>query len=211
MMSRITHQAMLQIQYRMNDVILNLSNERFYEGKLKSHDSVKERWLKNDSKPLVFIDTAGCGFEEIFNHEHRSYANHGEFFILREHMMLNYEKLLGHSIGVISPYSEQVRYIRQEIAEDENLRNLDIEVNSIDGFQGQEKQVIYISLVRSNAKADIGFLKDERRINVAITRAQQKLILIGDSACVAQHSLYSDLLSHIEQYGDYDSAWNYFS
>ena len=211
MADNITHQSMLQTQYRMNDIILKISNEIFYEGKLYSHDSIKNRLLKNDSKPLVFIDTAGCGFEEILSNEHKSYANHGEYFILREHVMINYEKLLGHSIGIISPYAEQVRYIRNEIAEDELLRSLDIEVNSIDGFQGQEKAVIYISLVRSNPRGDIGFLKDERRINVAMTRAQQKLIIIGDSACIAQHPLFANIIAQIEKDGDYDSAWNYFS
>lgn len=208
---KIEHQSMLEIQYRMNDKILGLSNELFYHGKLMSHSSVKNRWLISDTRPLVFIDTAGCGFEEEWNAEQRSYANHGEYFILREHMMMQREKLLGHSIGVISPYAEQVRYIRQEITDDENLRYLDIEVNSIDGFQGQEKEVIYISLVRSNLTGEIGFLKDERRINVAVTRAQKKMVIIGDSACLAQHKLYSDIISYIEKYGDYDSAWNYFS
>lgn len=211
MADKIEHQSMLEIQYRMNDSILGLSNELFYHGKLMSHTSVKNRLLNSDTRPLVFIDTAGCGFEEVWNPEQRSYANHGEYFILREHMMMQREKLLGHSIGVISPYAEQVRYIRQEISDDPSLRNLDIDIDSIDGFQGQEKEVMYISLVRSNLTGEIGFLKDERRINVAMTRAQKKLVIIGDSACLAQHKLYSDIIIYIEKYGLYDSAWNYFS
>lgn len=211
MVDKIEHQSMLEIQYRMNDRILGLSNELFYHGKLVSHTSVKNRLLNSDTRPLVFIDTAGCGFEEVWNPEQRSYANHGEYFILREHMMMQREKLLGHSIGIISPYAEQVRYIRQEISDDPFLRNLDIEIDSIDGFQGQEKEVMYISLVRSNLTGEIGFLKDERRINVAMTRAQKKMVIIGDSACLAQHKLYSAIINYIEKYGHYDSAWNYFS
>jgi ATP-dependent RNA/DNA helicase IGHMBP2 len=209
MADKIPHSAMLEIQYRMNNSILGFSNERFYNGKLKSDDSVKSRKLRNDSHSLVFIDTAGCGFEESVHKDHRSYANHGEYFILREHIMLQRERLMGVSIGIISPYAEQVRYIKQEISEDPDLRAMDIEVNSIDGFQGQEKEVIYISLVRGNNRGEIGFLKDERRLNVALTRAQKKLVIIGDSATIGQHPLYLDLLNFIEKNAHYDSAWNY--
>ncbi|MBK9735115.1 MAG: C-terminal helicase domain-containing protein [Saprospiraceae bacterium] len=160
---------------------------------------------------MGFIDTAGCGFEEIIHNEHRSYANHGEYYIIREHLIVNFEKFLGTSIGIISPYSEQVRYIRQQIADDQDLRKLIIEVNSIDGFQGQEKELIYLSLVRSNEKGDIGFLKDERRLNVAMTRAQKKLVIVGDSATLALDPLFLSLIAHIETEGHYDSAWNYMA
>jgi ATP-dependent RNA/DNA helicase IGHMBP2 len=209
MTDNIPHSAMLEIQYRMNDSILGFSNERFYSGKLRSDATVKNRMLRNESHALVFIDTAGCGFDEAIHKDHRSYANHGEYFIMREHMIVQRERLLGVSIGVISPYAEQVRYIKQEISEDADMRALDIEVNSIDGFQGQEKEVIYISLVRSNDRGEIGFLKDERRLNVAMTRAQKKLVIIGDSATIGQHALYTDLMNFIEKNGFYDSAWNY--
>lgn len=204
-----SHSSLLTEQYRMHHKILGFSNRKFYGGKLESSPDVSNRSLRNDTLPLVFIDTAGCGFEEILHDEHRSFANHGEYFIIREHIIINAEKLSGASIGLISPYAEQVRYIRQQIADDDILRSMDIEVNSIDGFQGQEKEVIYISLVRSNDAGEIGFLKDERRLNVAMTRAQKKLIIVGDSATIAQHTLFTEMITHIEKEGHYDSAWNY--
>ena len=86
---------------------------------------------------------------------------------------------------------------------------MDIEVNSIDGFQGQEKEVIYISLVRCNENGDIGFVKDERRLKVAMTRAMKKLVIVGDSATLGQHKLYEELLTFVQEDGHYDSAWNY--
>ncbi|MFZ1750036.1 MAG: AAA domain-containing protein, partial [Saprospiraceae bacterium] len=201
--------TLLKEQYRMNSHILGFSNERYYKGKLTSNASVIDRKLRNDHHPLVFIDTAGCGFEEVMNDQQRSFANHGEFFIIREHILAHLEKLSGASIAIISPYAEQIRYIRQQYTEDQQLVTLDIDINSIDGFQGQEKEVVYISLVRSNDQGEIGFLKDERRLNVAMTRAMKKLVIIGDSATIAQNKLFSDLISYIEANGHYDSAWNY--
>jgi predicted DNA helicase len=209
MTDHISFSSLLTEQYRMHHKILAFSNERYYQGKLTSHLSVFDRTLRNDQYPLVFIDTAGSGFEEVLHTDSRSYTNKGEYFIIREHILANHEKLLGATIGIISPYAEQVRLIRQEISDDGTLRSMDIEVNSIDGFQGQEKEVIYISLVRSNDHADIGFLKDERRLNVAMTRAQKKLVIVGDSATIAQHKLFADMIAHVENEGHYDSAWNY--
>ncbi len=209
MTEQLEQSSLLTEQYRMHHKILGFSNDRYYDGKLTSHESVHDRMLRSDRQPLVFIDTAGCGFEEVLHQEHRSYLNQGEFFIIREHILAHAENLLGASIGIISPYAEQVRFIRQEISEDATLRAMDIEVNSIDGFQGQEKEVIYISLVRCNDTSDIGFLKDERRLNVAMTRAQKKLVIVGDSATIAQHKLFAEMITHIELEGFYDSAWNY--
>ncbi|MCZ2337316.1 MAG: AAA family ATPase [Chitinophagales bacterium] len=211
LVDKIDHVFMLNVQYRMNNSILQFSNERFYGGALISDDFVGTRTLRNDSKPLIFIDTAGAGFEETLLPPNNSLANHGEFFVLREHLLRNLESFLGASIGIISPYSAQVKYIKEEIAGDAELTSLNIDVNSIDGFQGQEREIIYISLVRSNDDGEIGFLKDERRLNVAMTRAQKKLIVIGDSATIAVPPLYQDLIRHIEQYGHYDSVWNYMS
>lgn len=203
--------SLLKTQYRMNEVILGFSNQKFYQGLLHSDAGVEKRVLHEDKYPLVFIDTAGCGFEEALHPERLSYSNEGEFFIIREHILLNYEKWLGAHIGIICPYAEQVRYIRQELAGDTSLSQLYIEVNTIDGFQGQEKEIIYISLVRSNNHGGIGFVEDERRLNVAMTRAQKKLVIVGDSSTLGQYTLYSDLLTFIEEKGHYNSAWNYMS
>jgi superfamily I DNA and/or RNA helicase len=198
-------------KYRMHDAILGFSNHRFYKGLLSSHPDNAGHLVRNDSHPLVFIDTAGCGFEEEWQAERQSCANPGEFFILREHILLHRENYLGASIGILSPYAEQVRHIRDQISDDDTFSGMDIEVNTIDGFQGQEKDIVYLSLVRSNEKGEIGFLKDERRLNVALTRARKKMIVIGDSATLAQHGLFSDFIEYNELHGLYDAAWNYMS
>lgn len=205
----IKYSSLLNVQYRMNENILQFPNENFYLGKLRSADAVKNRYLNNDSKPVTFIDTAGTDFEEKVNPEFQSYYNEGEFFIIREHILQNFENFVGYEIGIITPYAEQVRYISSMISDDEQLRTLGMEVDSIDGFQGQEKDIIYISLVRSNAQSQIGFLQDERRLNVALTRAKKKLIIIGDSATLGNNVLYSGLLAHIDNKENYISAWEY--
>lgn len=209
LMGNIHESTLLNVQYRMHHKILDFSNIMFYQGLLRSADNVENRTLPNDTETLVFIDTAGCSFDEENNPQQKSYKNPGEYFILREYLIHKKEILLGADIGIISPYAEQVRHISSETEGDVDLAGLDIEINTIDGFQGQEKDVIIISLVRSNDRNEIGFLKDERRLNVAMTRARKKLIIIGDSATIGKDSLYDALLSHIEKNGTMDSAWNY--
>lgn len=205
---KIRNSYLLKVQYRMNDDILSFSNNQFYNNSLISAPAVGSRLLRK-LKALYFIDTAGTGFEEAKNKDTFSYYNSGEFFILREHVMSNMEHLLGAEIGVISPYAEQVRYLRTQISEDGFAKDLDIEVDSIDGFQGQEKDVIYISLVRSNENGEIGFLADERRLNVALTRARMSVVVIGDSSTLGNHKLYNELLNHFENKQAYYSAWEY--
>jgi superfamily I DNA and/or RNA helicase len=201
--------SLLNIQYRMNDTILHFPNNQFYGGKLKSAESCAHRTIPNDSNPLVFIDTAGTGFDEKFNPDYKSLWNEGEFFVMREHIIQHREKLLGMEIGIITPYAEQVRFINTQLSDDDELRSLGVKVDTIDGFQGQEKDVIYISLVRSNDRNDIGFLVDERRLNVALTRAKKKLVIIGDSATIGSNPTYINLLNEIEKVGVYTSAWEY--
>jgi superfamily I DNA and/or RNA helicase len=205
---RISSSYLLNMQYRMNDDILSFSNKQFYNNSLVSAPTVGGRLLRK-LKALYFIDTAGTGFEEEKNKDTYSYYNTGEFFIIREHMMSNMEHLLGSEIGVISPYAEQVRFLRTQIAEDGFAQGLNLEVDSIDGFQGQEKDVIYISLVRSNDHGEIGFLADERRLNVALTRARMSVVVIGDSSTLGNHKLYIELLAHFENKQAYYSAWEY--
>ncbi len=210
MTSVIDASFLLDTQYRMHADILSFSNQHFYDGKLKTADFVAHRHLEHDKEVITFIDTSGCGFEEERSRHHRSLANEGEFNILREHI-LSIPHLLTPdvSIGVISPYSRQVTKIRDEMSKDPTLRALDITVNSIDGFQGQEKDVIYISLVRSNDQGEIGFLKDYRRLNVALTRAKYKLVVIGDMATLGADPMYLKLAEHFEKVGTYKSAWEY--
>ena len=108
-----------------------------------------------------------------------------------------------YSIGIISPYKKQVIEIQESIIE------LKQDIETIDSFQGQERDIIFISLCRSNENGEIGFLKDYRRMNVAMTRAKLKLIIIGDSSTLGNDSFYSDLLDYIEKSGSYRSAWEF--
>ncbi len=211
MADTIAHSSILQMQYRMHDDILHFSNTQFYAGNLKSDASVAQRSLAQDDEVITFIDTSGAGFEETIHTETLSKWNEGEYFILREHFIQHEEKYENKSIGIISPYSAQVKFLRDSIAADEIFMGKDIEVNSIDGFQGQEKDIIYISLVRSNDIGEIGFLADYRRLNVAMTRARMKLVIIGDSATISQHTLFLNLVEHIESHGTYESAYQYMT
>jgi len=209
--SCIKYCNLLDTQYRMNAKILSFSNEMFYDNKLQSASGVDTWTLEDDNDPLMMIDTSGCGFDETMNQRSLSRYNEGEYFVLREHFILNASKYENNSIGVISPYREQVKYIRNKSEEDKLFATHDVSVDSIDGFQGQEKDVIYISLVRSNNKGEIGFLKDERRLNVAMTRARKKLVIIADMSTLSQYPLFYKLSEHIEKIGTYQSAWEYMS
>ena len=187
----------LDTQYRMDSIIKEFSNQQFYEGKLKS---------KIDSslsivEPFVFIDTAGCGFDEEFKDGSR--FNSGETNLVQKIIDVFGGEF--NSIGVISPYSVQVKHLRDDLKE----VLLEKDIQTIDGFQGQERELIIISLVRSNSDGMIGFLKDYRRMNVALTRAKNKLIVIGDSATIGNDSFYNAFLSYAEKEGSYKSAWEF--
>jgi ATP-dependent RNA/DNA helicase IGHMBP2 len=210
---RLPNVNLLNVQYRMNQAIMGFSNAWFYEGELKAHPSVSERILGDfqEEKAVVFIDTSGCGFEELQHPENKSRYNKEEFYALREHLyqyleIFTYEK---PSIGIISPYREQVVFMEKEIEEDPFFDAFDITVSTIDGFQGQERDVIFISLVRSNEKKEIGFLSDYRRMNVAMTRAKMKLIIVGDSATIGDNKFYKTFLDYADGEGSYRSAWEF--
>lgn len=211
MTAKLLHKQLLTTQYRMNDAILAFSNKRWYNGQLNSDPSVASHVLPGEGPVVTLIDTSGCGFEEVLDDRSRSLRNEGEYFILREHVLGELSRYKGCSIGVISPYAEQIRYLTQEISDDEELRALDITVNTIDGFQGQERDAILLSLVRSNDAGIIGFLADERRLNVALTRAKKRLVVIGDVATLSASPLYLDLVDHVEKEAEYKSAWEYMS
>ncbi|MBV6644740.1 MAG: AAA family ATPase [Cyclobacteriaceae bacterium] len=206
--------TMLQIQYRMDPAIKAFSNEYFYQSQLKSSESVLSR-KQLFSPPVVFIDTAGCGFEEEVNAETLSTFNKEEALFTLDHLNKRYEedraKLEGCSIGIIAPYKAQVEVLRRSI------HNYDwsvafkaqITINSVDAFQGQERDVMYISLVRSNDKGEIGFLADIRRINVAMTRARHLLHVIGDSATLSTHGFFDQMIRHFQEKGYYHSAFEF--
>jgi len=209
----------LDTQYRMHKDIMWFSNSYFYDDRLQAAPEVAERTLAiQQPAPVEFIDTAGCDFEEKINEENLSKYNEGEAFILREHFLqlrqdFEDSKVPFPKIGIITPYREQVRYIRKLISEDAEWAEYEsyIKVDSIDGFQGNERTVIYISLVRSNTVGEIGFLSDYRRMNVALTRAQMKLVVIGDSATLGQDSFYRKWLERVETDALYRSAWEFMA
>ena len=217
-LERLPKTMLLNTQYRMHADIMNFSNQQFYKNELIAHESVEERTLELEDEqnaPVTFIDTAGCGFEEKINPEHKSRYNPEEFMILREHL---YQLVKCYddpeslpSIGIISPYREQTIHMKEMIAADEELSTFSFDINTIDAFQGQERDIIYISLVRSNTKSEIGFLKDYRRMNVAMTRAKKKLIIVGDSATLGNDKFYGDFLTYCENLDAYKTAWEYMS
>lgn len=214
--------VLLNRQYRMNQIIMGFSNSWFYKGELSADESVKEQVLANEETAylnhcLEFIDTAGCDFEEEQNPETLSYANPKEGEVLFKHLqqLLDtyslQENVPDLSIGLISPYKEQREWMSQHL-EDYGLKKSKVEelhIKTIDGFQGEERDVIYISLVRSNEKQEIGFLGDERRMNVALTRARKKLVVIGDSSTIGLHPFYKAFLEYCEKNGVYRTAWEW--
>lgn len=212
-LKRIQQVNLLNIQYRMNEVIMGFSNRQFYNNELMAAPGVKEHRLDIEmNAPVIFIDTAGCGFDEKVHHAYQSKYNPEEFQVLREHLYLIAEAFLEKeppSIAIISPYREQALHIEKELKEDPNVSKLDLSINTIDGFQGQEKDLVFISLVRSNTKGEIGFLTDYRRMNVAMTRARKQLIIVGDSATIGNNRFYSEFLDYCEKNGEYRSAWEY--
>lgn len=195
---------LLNVQYRMNARIMGFSNEWFYNNALIAHENVASGALRREEKALEFIDTAGCGFEEAKEKEGDSLRNPGEISVVVAHLgnLLESEEDEIRSIGVISPYRAQVEALKPALPEDNR-----IVVQTVDGFQGQERDVVYISLVRSNESGQLGFLKDYRRMNVAMTRAQRKLVVIGDSSTLGNDSFYEAFLKYCERHDAYHSAW----
>ncbi len=218
--------VMLRTQYRMNKEIMGFSSRQFYAGELHADPSVAEHRLSdNPEKPMLyqpmqFIDTAGCGYEEVLNPESLSRSNPGEAGVLLRHLSALLKGLpkpdkddldSSPSIGIISPYKDQVRLLRREATDAKALWPWlkRISIDSVDGFQGQERDIIYISLVRSNEKGEIGFLGDTRRMNVALTRARKKLVVIGDSATLGNHNFYQAFLDYVDEIESYASAWEF--
>jgi ATP-dependent RNA/DNA helicase IGHMBP2 len=208
--------VLLEEQYRMNETIMGYSSKVFYEDKLQAHPSVAARLILPDESPMQFIDTAGCGFNETS--EGTSTINPEEAAFLLRHLTLLVNKLtLQYSladfptIAIISPYKQQVHVIKDLLLHSPELMPFSayISINTIDSFQGQERDIVYISLTRSNTEGIIGFLADIRRMNVAMTRARKKLVMIGDSATLSRSGFYSELIEYAEKKQAYVSAWEY--
>jgi len=205
--------VLLEEQYRMNEQIMAHSSKIFYQNKLQAHPTVAQKTLFLNDSPMLFIDTAGCGFDEKI--EGTSVANPEEASFLLKHLQ-NYSKELENNhiranIAVIAPYKSQVKILEELFRQDSFFESYQkrIQINTVDSFQGQERDVVYISLTRSNSEGEIGFLSDIRRMNVAMTRAKYKLVMIGDSATLAQFEFYDTLIQHCQNTNSYCSAWEF--
>ena len=201
----------LSVQYRMHQQIMQFSSQEFYAGDLSADATVRDHLLRDLSgvaaneltgSPLDFIDTAGASYDESAELEGDSRFNLQEAdLVYKKVQALLASGLAASEIAVITPYSAQVRLLR------ERFKQLDIEIDSVDGFQGREKEAVIVSLVRSNREGEIGFLEDVRRMNVALTRARRKLIVIGDSATITIHPFYQRMVTYFESVGAYHSVW----
>ncbi|CAC5372835.1 IGHMBP2 [Mytilus coruscus] len=206
---------MLTTQYRMNQVIMQWSSDQLYDGKLVAHPSVSDHLLRDipgitdneeTSEPLLLIDTAGCEMYELDLPEEISKGNEGEADIVATHV----EKLISYGlkqddIAVIAPYNLQVELLRLRLSSNYPK----VEVKSVDGFQGREKEAVVISLVRSNPKGEVGFLAEKRRINVAITRARRHLMVICDSETVGHDKFLKSLVEYMTCNGEVQTAHQY--
>ena len=201
----------LDVQYRMHAAIMRFSSAQFYANTLVAHDSVRGHLLSHLSgvasspladEPMTFIDTAGadCTEEAEIDGSSRSNPAEGRLVLSKVEQLLASGVAAG-DIAVISPYAAQVRWLRERVPDAAT------EIDTVDGFQGREKEAIVISLVRSNREGEIGFLADTRRMNVALTRARRKLIVIGDSATLGGHPFYAALLDYFQEIAGYRTIW----
>ncbi len=206
--------SMLQVQYRMHQAIMGYSSRMFYNNALQAHHSVAGHTLPAANAPLVFIDTAGCGFEE--REDDKSISNPEEAVLLYRHLVATLAELKPHlpvgqypSVAVIAPYRQQLQVLQEQLIHMPDLQPWlpHIAVNTIDSFQGQERDIVYISMTRSNSDNIIGFLSDIRRMNVAMTRARKKLVVIGDSATLSVHPFYDGFITQVQEQGGWQSAW----
>lgn len=186
---------LLDTQYRMRQAIAGFSSNYFYNDLLRTAER-----LHNTGTHISFIDTAGSGYQEVHGPDGSSLQNEGELGIVQK--LLETAALDPLHTAFISPYAGQVAAAKQVLPSV-------MRISTVDSFQGQEQETIIVSLVRSNDNGDIGFLKDYRRMNVAITRAKEQLFVIGDSATIGADAFYNAFLSYIEKYGSYRSVWEF--
>lgn len=205
-MARGLPHVMLDTQYRMHAHIMGFSGAQFYNNALQAHASVAGRTLGTGAewdKPFLFIDTAGCGYNDEQDAQTLSLKNPEEAqFCINYLNLLPGEVLAQNSVGIITPYNAQATVLKDLVGARDN-----VQVSTVDGYQGQEKDIILISCVRSNDNGEIGFLQDTRRMNVALTRARKKLIIVGDSATLSSHPFYGALMDYAESIQSYITAW----
>lgn len=198
--------SLLKIQYRMHEDIMRFPSRWFYHDELEAAPEVKYRGILDFDTPASWIDTSELDLQEKAVAEGTGRLNTGEAELLVRELK-NYMERIGirrileeHiDFGVISPYRAQVHYLRHLLKKEPFFRPCRrlITVHTVDGFQGQERDVIMISLVRANEKGQIGFLRDLRRMNVAITRARMKLLILGEAVTLTRHPFYRELYEYI--------------
>lgn len=199
--------TLLKMQYRMNDEIMRFSSNYFYDGQIESAPNVKYRGILDLDIPMEWIDTSSHEFKEEFIGESFGRINKDEAELTLNTLQQYFERigkqrLLDERIdvGIISPYRAQVQYLRRLLMKWEFFKPFrrQISINTVDGFQGQERDIIILSMVRSNDEGQIGFLRDLRRMNVAITRARMKVIILGDVPTLTCHPFYRQLWQYIQ-------------
>ncbi len=191
----ISNVYLLNTQYRMREAIAGFSSSYFYDSLLLTAEHLKDTGVH-----LSFIDTAGSGFEEEKGRDGTSLQNEGELQLAKK--IMEAASLDPSTTAFISPYAGQAAAAKEKLPGA-------MRISTIDSFQGQEMENIIVSLVRSNDNGEIGFLKDYRRMNVAITRAKEKLFVIGDSSTIANDAFYNKFLAYIEKNGEYKTVWEY--
>ena len=199
--------TLLKMQYRMNEDIMRFSSDWFYNGQVEAAPMVKYRGILDLDKAIEWKDTSGDASHEEFVGDNFGRINKEEaqltLLTLAEYFVrIGRQRIIDERIdvGIISPYRAQVQYLRHLIKKTDFYKPFRkiIAVNTVDGFQGQERDIIVISMVRSNEEGQIGFLRDLRRMNVAITRARMKLLILGDSATLTRHPFYRRLKEYID-------------
>lgn len=206
-------QSLLRVQYRMHEDIMAFSSKKFYDDKLIADKSVKTHTAADlegvkpsglTERPILYVDTVGTSFQETWNELLDSRENEGEAnLVLKILDELRYTGVQPEQLAILTPYVAQVKKLR--------LMNKEkgIEIGSVDSFQGREKEVVILSLVRSNDAGEVGFLSDTRRMNVAMTRARRLLIVIGDSGTISRHPFYRDFIDYVDSLEAHTSAWEW--
>ena len=208
--------TLLKMQYRMNDDIMRFSSNYFYDGQVESAPNVKYRGILDldvamewvcPSENSEYSEYSDKSFKETFIGESFGRINKDEAELTLNTLQQYFERISKQrllderiDVGIISPYRAQVQYLRRLLMKREFFKPFrrQISINTVDGFQGQERDIIVLSMVRSNNDGQIGFLRDLRRMNVAITRARMKVIILGDVATLTRHPFYRQLWQYIQ-------------
>ena len=198
--------SLLKVQYRMHEAIMRFSSHWFYDNQVEAAPAVKHRGILDWDRPITWIDTSEMEFKEEFVGDSFGRINKSEADLLIDKLQAYIERIGGQRIlderidfAIISPYKAQVQYLRGKVKNSATLRPYRhlFTINTVDGFQGQERDVVFISLVRANEQGQIGFLGDLRRMNVAMTRARMKLVILGEAATLSHHPFYKTLIHYI--------------